>query len=338
MAAGRNERFTEEMTLKGINAFLACGLAIAAAGAFAQSWSPQKNVEIVATSVPGGSQDKTARTLERVLLGNKLVSSTLTVANKSGGGGNIAFTYVSQRTGDPHFLVIAGTGLLSNHILGASKLHHTDLTPIAHLVNDYVVIAVSAGSPIQTGKDLAERLRKDPQALSIGFANAFGSTRHISIGLLMKAIGANPRDLKTVVFKGSAEAIVALLGGHIDVVVIGATNATVHVAGGKMRIVGVGAAQRFGGVLAGAPTWKEQGVNLISGTFRGIMGPKGLTPAQVAYWEEALRKVTLADEWKADLEKNYWFNDFMPAAQFAKELEKEYAETKAVLVDLGLAK
>ena len=316
------------------------GVALLCSGVtgWTQGWSPQKNVEIIATSVPGGSQDKTARALERIFLAHKLVLSTLTVANRSGGGGNIAFTYVSQRTADPHYLVIAGTGLLSNHILGVSKLHHTDLTPLAHLVNDYMVVAVNAGSPIRTGKEFVERLKKDPQSLSIGFANAFGSTRHISAGLLMKAIGANPRELKTVVFKGSAEAIVALLGGHIDVIVVGATNTTVHVEGGKMRVIGVGAPQRFKGVLAGAPTWKEQGVDLVSGTFRGIMGPKGLTSAQVAFWEGALRKLSDTDEWKTDLERNYWFNDFMPAAQFAKELEKEYADTKAVLVDLGLAK
>jgi putative tricarboxylic transport membrane protein len=303
-----------------------------------QGWTPQKNVEIVATSVPGGSQDKTARMIERIFAAYKLVPSTLTVVNKSGGGGNIAFTYVHQHPGDPHYLVIASTGLLSNHILGASKITYTDFSPVASLINDYVVIAVNASSPIKTGKDLAERLRKDPQALSIGFANAFGSTRHISIGLLMKAIGGNPRDLKTVVFKGSAEAIVALLGGHIDVVAIGATNATVHVASGKMRIIGVGAPQRFQGTLAGAPTWREQGVELVAGTSRGIVGPKDLTAAQIAFWEEALRRLTATPEWKADLEKNYWFNDFMPSAPFRKELEKEYAATRAVLVDLGLAK
>lgn len=324
--------------MKREHMLVALSLLGATATGWAQGWAPQKNVEIVATSVPGGSQDKTARALERIFLAHKLVPTTLTVANRSGGGGNIAFTYVSQRTADPHYLVIAGTGLLSNHILGASKLHHTDLTPLAHLVNDYMVVAVSTGSPIRTGKEFVERLKKDPQSLSIGFANAFGSTRHISAGLLMKAIGANPRDLKTVVFKGSAEAIVAVLGGHIDAVVVGATNTTVHVEGGKMRVIGAGAPQRFKGVLAGAPTWKEQGVDLVSGTFRGIMGPKGLTSAQVAFWEGALRKLSETEEWKTDLERNYWFNDFMPAAQFAKELDKEYADTKAVLVDLGLAK
>lgn len=320
-----------------------CGLVVPALLAlsgvcWSQGWSPQKNVEIVASSVPGGSLDKTARTIERIFIKGKLVNSTLAVMNKSGGGGTIATTYVSQRPGDPHYLLIAGTGLLTNHILGASKLTYTDFTPVAMLTNDYVVMAVSAASSIRNGKDLADRLRTNPQSLSIGFANAFGSTRHISTALLMKMFDGNPRDLKTVVFKGSAEAITALLGGHIDVVSTGATNATAHVAAGKMRIIGVGAPQRFGGALSGAPTWREQGVDYVSGTWRGIIGPKDLTAAQVAYWENAISRMVETAEWKEDLERNYWFNDYMPSAQFRKELQKDYTETKAVLVDLGLAR
>jgi len=68
------------------------------------------------------------------------------------------------------------------------------------------------------------------------------------------------------------------------------------------------------------------------------MGPKGLSQAQVAYWEGVLRKATQVPEWRADLEKNYWSDDFVPSAQFRKDLEKDYADMKAVLVDLGLAK
>jgi putative tricarboxylic transport membrane protein len=324
--------------MRAVHALIAGLLMGAAAVVHAQGWSPQKNVEIIASSVPGGSNDKTARTMEHVLLTKKLLSATLTVVNKAGGGGNIAYTYLSQHPGDAHYLGIATDGLLSNHILGASTLNYPDFTPIALLFNDYTVIAVNASSPIKTGKDLIERLRKDPQSVSIGFANAFGSTRHISVGLLMKAIGGNPRNLKTIVFKGSAEAIVALLGGHIDVVSIGATNATVHVAGGNMRVIAAAAPQRFGGTLAGAPTWKEQGVDLVAGSWRGIVGPKGLSAAQTAYWEGLLRKMTETPEWKADLEKNYWSSDFMPSAQFRKELEKDYGGTKTVLVELGLAK
>jgi putative tricarboxylic transport membrane protein len=314
------------------------GLAVVSAGANAQTWSPQKNVEIVAASAPGGSNDNTARMLERILSSGKLVSSTITVVNKPGGGASIAHAYVAQRAGDPHYLLIASSGILSNHIIGVSTLTPADFTPIAELVEDYVLFAVSANSPLRTGRDLVERMKKDPRSLTIGFANAFGSSRHIAAGLFIKALGGNPRELKPIVFKGSAEAITAVLGGHIDLVAIGAGNAVGHVIAGRMRVLGVGAPHRFTGALANAPTWKEQGVDLVYGSWRGIFGPKGLTPAQVSYWENALRKATETPEWKADLEKNLWTDHFVTGAQLRKDLEQEYAATRAVMMDLGLAK
>jgi len=105
-----------------------------------------------------------------------------------------------------------------------------------------------------------------------------------------------------------------------------------------MRVLGVAAPQRLTGVLANAPTWREQGVNLVSGSWRGVFGPKGLTTPQITYWENVLRKVADSPEWKADLEKNYWSDHFVTGAALKKELEQEYAADKAVLVDLGLAK
>lgn len=230
------------MALSVTRCAIAMILAGVSAGAAAQAWSPQKIVEVVASSVPGGSNDNTARTLERVLVAHKLVNSTLTVVSKPGGGGNIAYTYVSQRAGDPHYLQVTTSALLSNHIIGSSTLSPADFTPIA------------------------------------------------------------------------------------------------HVSSGRMRVVGVGAPQRLGGALAIAPTWREQGVDFVYGSWRSIFAPKGLTPAQVAYWENTLRNVTETAEWKADLEKNYWTDDFVTGAQLRKNLEQEYAYTRSVLVDVGLAK
>src|SRR4051812_17777230 len=157
--------------------------------ASAQTWSPQKNVEIVVGSAPGGSNDKTARTVERIVVQNKLIPTTLTVVNKPGGGSNIAFTYVQQHTADPHYLMVGTPSLLTNHITGLSKLHYTDYTPIASLFNDYVVFAVNASSPIKTGRELAERLKKDPKSVTIGFATTLGSHNHIAAGLLAQTNG-----------------------------------------------------------------------------------------------------------------------------------------------------
>jgi putative tricarboxylic transport membrane protein len=315
------------------------GVALLGFGTYgwAQTWSPQKNVEIVVTSAPGGSNDKTARTVERILTAHKLVPSSLTVVNKPGGGGRLAFAYVDQHAGDPHYLLIGTTGLLTGHIMGTNKMSYMDFTPIASLFNDYVVFAVNASSPIKTGKDLVERLKKDPKSMTLGVV-AVGSHNHLAVGLVLKAAGGNPRDLKTVAFKGSSESIIALLGGHIELVPTAAGNAYGHVATGKLRVLGVAAPQRFGGALAHVPTWREQGIDVVMGGWRALVGPKGLAPAQVAYWEDVLRKATATKEWKEDLEKNYWSDDFVTSAQFRKDLEQDYAAMKAVLTELGLAK
>jgi len=313
-------------------------LATASMGALAQGWSPQKNIEIVAGSAPGGSNDNTARTMERVLLAHKIVPTTITVVNRPGGGGSIAYTYVSQRPGDAHYLYIASSGMLSNHIVGASSLSHADFTPIALLYEDHAVFMVPTGSSIKTGTELADRLKRDPRAVVIGFANAYGSSRHMAAALLMRTLGGNPRDLKPVVFKGSAEAITAVLGGHLDVAVAGAVNAIPHVSAGRARVIGVAAPQRLSGPLAVAPTWREQGVDLVYGNWRAVFAPKSLTPAQVAYWENALRRMSEAPEWKTDLERNHWTEHFVTGAALHQELEQDYNWLRTTLVDLGLAK
>jgi putative tricarboxylic transport membrane protein len=228
--------------------------------------------------------------------------------------------------------------VLTNHITGLGSFSYADFTPIASLFNDYTVFAVNAGSSIGSGGDLASRVRKDPKSVATGFATTLGSHNHIAACLLVKALGGAPRDLKAVAFKGSAEAVTAVLGGHIDLVTTAAGNAAPHVAAGRMRVVAAAAPRRLGGALAEVPTWKEQGVDLVFGGWRAIMGPKGLTPGQVAYWEGVLRKATQVPEWRSDLDKNYWSDDFVTSEQFRKDLAKDYADMKAILTDLGLAK
>ena len=324
--------------MKLVNGLVAVLFACAAAAAGAQGWSPQRNVELVVPNPPGGSNDKTARTIERVWTMNKLLPATLSVVNKAGGGGSIAYTYVSQHSGNPHYLVVAGPALLTNHITGASTLHHTDLTAVATLFNDYTVFAVSADSPIKTGKDLVARIKKDPKSVTIGFSPLLGSHNHIAAGLFMKTIGGNARDLKVVAYKGSADAIPNLMGGHIDLVTTAAGNVAGHVAAGRLRVVAITANQRLPGALADVPTWKEQGVNYVFGAWRGIFAPKGLTPQQAAFWEGALKKATEAPEWKDDLQKNIWADAFLAGEALRKDLDQDYNEMKSVLSELGLAK
>ncbi len=324
--------------MKTLHWLLALTLAAPAAAALAQGWTPQKNIEILVGSAPGGSNDKVARQVERTLTEKKLVNRAISVINRSGGGGSIALNSLLQHAGDAHYMIVFTPSMLTNHITGAAKLNHTNFTPVAGLFNDYIVFVVNAKSPIKDGKMLRAQLNKDPKSIAVGFATALGSHNHIAVGLLMKAIGGNARDLKAVAYKGSAEAITNLLGEHIDLVTTAAGNVIGHVEAGRLRVVGVAAPGRFPGALANIPTWKEQGVDLVFGGWRALVGPPNLTGEQLAYWENTLRKATQVPEWQDGIRKNFWFDDFMGSAQLKKQLDKEYDDMKAVLVDLGLAK
>ena len=109
------------------------------------------------------------------------------------------------------------------------------------------------------------------------------------------------------------------------------------VQSGQMRVLAVAAAQRMGGVFANAPTFKEQGLNTVGiAAWRGFHGPKGLTAAQLAFWDDALAKVTDSPEWKKHLEDGDLTQSFMKSREFARYLEGEYAATKAMLADVGM--
>ena len=155
--------------LPGVVMHAAAALFIAAA-AHAADWKPERAVELVAMSGPGGANDVIARTLQRVMQQKKLVEAPLTVVSKVGAGGVIAWNYLNQHAGDGGYISVSPINLLIEHILGASPITYTDVTPIAQLFNEYVAFAVKADSrkidlsgrlflryPIETSMDECQR-------------------------------------------------------------------------------------------------------------------------------------------------------------------------------------
>jgi len=125
-------------------------------------WKPEKPVEIVAPSGPGGTTDRTARVVARILTQHKLVDVPVNVVNKPGGSGTIGLNYLNQHSGDGHYIVVATTGSITNHIMGLIPYNHTGFTPLAMLFDEYLAVIARVGSPIKSGRELIDRLRKDP--------------------------------------------------------------------------------------------------------------------------------------------------------------------------------
>ena len=320
-------------------AILVWVLALAAAdGAAAAQWKPEHAVEIVVGVGPGGGVDRTARTMQKILQEKRLVEMPVSVVNKPGGGGTLSQVYLNQHAGDAHYLEISATTLLTNHITGKSPHGHRDFTPIAMLYDEYIAFLVRPDSPIRSGKDLIELLRRDAAALPIGIATSAGNTNHIAAGLAAKAAGADVKKLKVVVFGSGGESTTALLGGHLELVTAPAATALQQVQAGALRMIAVSAPQRLRGALASVPTWREQGLDIVVANWRPVLGPKALPPAQLAFWEDVMARFARTPEWQQDVDKNGGVAHYMGSRELATYLDAQYLEFKAVLSELGLAR
>lgn len=328
-----------DKTLSTILFSAACATLLASnAGSALAQWKPQKPVEIVVGTGAGGGQDKTARTLGRLLADQRLVEPPVNIVNKPGGGGAVGWAYLNQHAGDAHYVEISNTTLLTNQLTGRSTITYTDITPLAILLSESVALSVRAESPIASGRDLVERLRKDSAAVSASIGSSVGGPNHIAFALIAKAAGGDARKLRTVVFQGGGEAITATLGGHVDLISSAANNVIPFIAAGKMRVLGIAAPHRLGGALANVPTWKEQGVDVSITNWRLLAGPKNMTPAQIAFWDSALARLVKTDEWKKDLDNNVFENTYMNSDATKRYLKAEHEQFHAALVEVGLAK
>jgi putative tricarboxylic transport membrane protein len=309
-----------------------------AAPAAAQSWKPDRSIELVVGTSAGGGQDRTARTIQKLLQEKKLVDVAVSVNNRPGGGGAVALAYSHQHAGDGHLLQIASPTLLTNHISGKGQYNWSDFSPISILFSEAIVFAVKADSPIRTGADLIAALKKDPAAVAISTSTAAGNQYHIASVMVGRAAGVPANKLKVVIFNSGGDAITALLGGHVQVTTASASNFIGHIKAGTLRAIAVSAPRRLPGAFAGVPTWKESGVDLMLDQWRLVFGPPKLSAAQVDYWDGVLARMVKSEDWKTELQNNLWDDIYKGPAETRKFLAAEYIETQAILTEIGLAK
>ncbi|WP_414474525.1 tripartite tricarboxylate transporter substrate binding protein [Microvirga sp. M2] len=298
-------------------------------------WKPTKAVEIVVGSAAGGGNDRSGRTIQKVLSQDNIAESV--VLNKVGGGGGIAYGYVSQKK-DPHFIGIAQGGIMSNHISGRGNLDPlSDVTPLSYLGHEAVAIAVRADSPYKNISEFLDQLQKNPASLSISVGSDRGGTNHSGIALLAKAKSIDPKQLKIVIFGGGAESVTNLLGGHIDAMSQLQNNAIPHHQAGTLRILCLTSDQRIEAV-PDVPTCKEEGYDVVAYNWTIVIGPKGMTPEQISGWEQILKRVHEHGTWKEMMKSVAAINEYKGAQDASAFLAEDYRRAKGLMIELGLAK
>jgi putative tricarboxylic transport membrane protein len=128
------------------------------------------------------------------------------------------------------------------------------------------------------------------------------------------------------------------MGGHIDVVASSAASLISFLQAGKLRGIAVSGPRRLADAYADIPTWKEQGVDSVYANWRGVVGPKGMSAAQVAYWDVVLANLAQTPEWREGLVRLLQDPAYLNSRDTRRFLDSQHQELRAVLLDLGLAK
>jgi putative tricarboxylic transport membrane protein len=303
------------------------------------AWRPQRDVELVVGTPPGGGLDRTARALAKAIEAKRLLEVPVRITNIGGDGGRRAWAWLDQRPGDPHVLCVSSSNLATDHLLGATAFdHESAFTPLAILYTEYIAFLARSDSSIKSGADLTTRFAADAGSVTVALSTSLGNPNHIALAKVVQHAGGDVKAPKVRVFDSALDADADVVAGRADVCAVTAASAVKELAAGTMRALAVSAPQRLAGLYAQTPTWIEQSVDCVIGAWRGATGARGFARAQVQFWEGVLAAAVATKEWHAELERHYWTSMHVDGSKLRELLARERAEMETILRELGLLK
>jgi putative tricarboxylic transport membrane protein len=303
------------------------------------TWSPERPVRILAGTPPGGGLDRVARALAKSIEAANLVAVPVEVVNIPGDGARKAWTHgVDNHPNDGHVIAISSPNLTTDYLVGIAGFEHSKYSPISTLVTEYIAFAVRADSPMRDGADLLARLGRDPAKITVALSTALGNPNHIALAKLVRHAGGDVTAPTIHVFDTALDAVADVVAGTADVTAVTAASVIAELQAGRLRMLAVSAPARLAGLFADTPVWAEHGADCVIGAWRGVTGPQGLQPAQIAYWEGVLQKAVATPVWSEELSRLSWSPLHFDGPGLRTFLDGERAEFVALLGDLGLLK
>jgi tripartite-type tricarboxylate transporter receptor subunit TctC len=245
--------------------------------AFGQGGFPNKPIRFVVPFPPGGGTDTTSRLIAEKF--TTVLGWTVIVDNKPGAGGNIGIDAVAKSAPDGYTI---GMGQAANLAINPSLYAKMpfdplkDLTPIASIAEQPVVLVVRADSPLKNLADFVAAAKAKPGTLGVAQAGN-GTVGHLAGELLERRAGI---QLLQVPYKGASPAMNELLGGQVPSYIGNTVSVMAQLAAGKIRALAITSSRRIGS-LPNVPTVAEQGYpGFDATTWLGLVGPAGM-PADV---------------------------------------------------------
>lgn len=318
------------LALTGALALAGCGSLGDSTGGGADEGIEQ--LKIIVPADVGGGWDATGRAMQGVLQDNDLVANAQ-VQNVGGAGGTIGLAQLANER-EENTLMVMGLVMVGAIKTNQSEATLDDVTPIAELTEEPLIIVAPADSPYDSVTDLIEDQAARGQAVSIAGGSA-GGADHILAGLVLQNAGIDPSSLNYIPYSGGGESLAALLGGKVDAGISGVAEYAAQVEEGRLKALGVSGAEASA-LLPDVPTLTDQGVDVTLTNWRGVVAPGTIDEAKADELVELVTEMQATDDWATVLEDNAWADAFVAGEEFDSFLGEEITRVEQVLRDIGL--
>lgn len=306
-------------------------LSVAVSMAVAQQSEP---LHLLIPAGPGGGLDSTARAIGNALQ-NNTIRAPVSYENMTGGGGGRALGhFVETAERQEQTLLINSTPLIVRSLQGLFPQSYHDVVPITALVAEFNVFVVHADSQLTSWQQVIDSIRDNPRSLTSGGGSVRGSMDHIVLAQALQASGIDPRRARYLPYDGGGKAMIALLGGEVDVLSTGAGEVLGYVDSGEVRVLAVAATARLP-QLADVPTLTELGVPVVFANWRGLFAAPGTSAATAALLSKQIHQATQTQSWQQSLSRYGWTRLDLNREDFQAYLEQQEADLRTMLQQLG---
>ncbi len=297
--------------------------------AWAQEVWPTKPIRLVVPTPAGGGTDNMARTTADRL--RELLKATIVIENRAGATTAIGNEFVAQAPADGYtFLFVSPPGFTSVPHLRQVKYGLSDFEMVGAVGNLATMLVVRRDLPVNSLPEFLNLAKKQPGKLTYGTAGV-GSLGHL-VGEVFRA--QTGIDVLHVPYKGSADAIAAAMGGHVDFIINDAAQA--QIKDGRLKGLAVFGEQTVTG-LPQVPPIKGTGVDVnIPGTPMGFMAPRGTPKAIVDRVAAALEKITAESEFQAKMAQFSLAAQWIPPADYLRLLQQGHTSYGEVIRRVGI--
>ncbi|MBT9385272.1 tripartite tricarboxylate transporter substrate binding protein [Pseudooceanicola sp. CBS1P-1] len=269
----------------------ALGLTLAVSTLSPAAWArefPAKPVTIIVPYSAGGGADSFARALQRPL--ESALGTDVVVRNVAGGGGAVGYMQALAARPDGYTVTVPLNAIFTLVGMGNVTFKVDDFDYIARITEEPYVLTVTRSDRWSDLQSFIAASQEKPVTLGVA---GVGSSGHIMTIAMAQDLGLKANFIP---YGGNADAAAAALGGHIDGVVLQPSDAAAAIEGegGLIPL----AATAPSALLKDVPLFKDLGVDLTTAQWRGIATPKGVDPAILARWEDALKTAVKDPEFR----------------------------------------